>query len=105
MLAKIIKKFHFQNIMQTFGAVLILAACMPQAVVYGAMNPEKDDMRQFQEIVFENGYQLEHYSLVTKDDYLVTLYRIPGKFAEAKTAPASNKPAVLMLHSQDWDMT
>ena len=52
--------------------------------VVGAMNPEKDDMRQFQEIVFENGYSLEHYSLVTKDDYVLTLYRIPGKFAEAK---------------------
>ena len=88
--------------MQTFAAVLTLSACIP--AVQGAMNPEKDDMRQFQEIVFENGYQMEHYSLMTKDDYLVTLYRIPGKFAEAK-APIANKPAVLMLHSQDWDMT
>lgn len=73
--------------------------------IVSAMNPEKDDMRQFQEIVFENGYQLEHYSLVTKDDYLLTLYRIPGKFSEAKQQNTSQKPAVLMLHSQDWDMT
>ena len=41
---------------------------------------------------------------MTKDDYLLTLYRIPGEFAEAK-AKTTQKPAVLMLHSQDWDMT
>ena len=49
-----------------------------------ALNPEKDDLRQFREIVHENGYSLEHYSLVTKDDYILTIYRIPGKFAELK---------------------
>ena len=37
---------------------------------------------------------------------MLTLFRIPGKFAEAKQGnTATQKPAVLMLHSQDWDMT
>ena len=88
-------------LMQTLATLVV--ATLSIVGSSNAMNPEKDDMRQFQEIVFENGYQLEHYSLVTKDDYLVTLYRIPGKFSEA--AKKQQKPAVLMLHSQDWDMT
>jgi len=59
--------------------------------------------------VFKNGYAVEHYSIVTCDDYVLTLYRIPGKFAEAASNKTRTdkvpKPAVLMMHSQDWDMT
>ena len=63
-----------------------------------AMDPKKDDVRQFQEIVFENGYKLEHYTLITEDNYALTLYRIPGKFAEGQTNDVK-KPAVFMMHS------
>ena len=86
-----------------FAKAMVLAAFA--AVTCNAINPEKDDLRQFQEIVFENGYAMEHYSIVTSDEYVLTLYRIPGKFSELKTPKAEAKPAVLMLHSQDWDMT
>ena len=54
------------------------------AALATAYNPEKDSLRQFQEIVYGNGYAMEHYSLVTKDDYILTLYRIPGKFTKEK---------------------
>ena len=67
------------------------------AALVSAYNPEKDSLRQFQEIVFGNGYQMEHYTLVTEDEYILTLYRIPGKFSKEKlTEP---KPAVLFMHS------
>ena len=48
-----------------------------------ASNADRDDFRKFQEIVLKNGYAVEHYSLMTSDDYLLTLYRIPGKLAGA----------------------
>jgi len=51
---------------------------------------------------------MEHYSLVTSDDYILSLYRIPGKFSQASNKKGevnAPKPAVLMVHSQDWDMT
>ena len=60
-----------------------------------------DAFKSFEEIVIENGYAVEQYTLKTKDDYILSLYHIPGKLNEAVT----KKPAVLMLHSQNWDMT
>jgi len=52
---------------------------------------------QFQQIVYKNGYSMEHYSVVTKDDFVLSIYRIPGKLTKEKTPKA--KPAVLMMHS------
>lgn len=40
--------------------------------------------------------------MVTPDDYILSLYRIPGTFREAKTSEP--KPAVLMVHALDSDM-
>ena len=50
---------------------------------------------------------MEHYTLKTSDDYLLSLYRIPGKLEDSASNNKNrkSKPAVLMLHSQDWDMT
>ena len=66
-----------------------------------------DAFRNFHQVCQENGYAVEHYTLKTSDDYLLTLYRIPGKIIDSSSNHKSSttKPAVLMLHSQDWDMT
>ena len=43
-----------------------------------------DAFKSFTEICHENGYAVEHHSLVTEDGYVLTLYRIPGKLTELK---------------------
>ena len=54
-----------------------------------------DAFKSFEEIVIENGFAVESFIVKTKDDYILSLYHIPGKLTEAVT----KKPAVLMLHS------
>lgn len=39
---------------------------------------------------------------MTPDDYVLSLYRIPGTFSEMQAD--AKKPAVLMMHAQDCDM-
>lgn len=39
---------------------------------------------------------------MTPDDYVLSLYRIPGTFSEMQQGV--KKPAVLMMHAQDCDM-
>lgn len=46
---------------------------------------------------------MEKYTVVTPDDYILSLYRIPGTFAEL--GADVQKPAVLMMHGLDADMT
>ena len=84
-----------------------IAAVAALTAFSSALNVERDDYRKFQEIVLRNGYAVEHHTLVTSDDYVLTLYRIPGKLADSASNSKSRaqKPGVLMLHSQDWDMT
>jgi len=55
-----------------------------------------------EEICQENGFGTESYTLVTPDDYVLSLYRIPGTFSEMQQGV--KKPAVLMMHAQDCDM-
>lgn len=47
--------------------------------------------------MYKNGYAMEHYSVVTKDDFVLSIYRIPGKLSKDKVE--KGKPAVLMMHS------
>lgn len=69
-----------------------------------------DAFKNIEMVCQENGFALESYTLVTPDDYVLSLYRIPGTFADLKTASNSKqkndqpKPAVLMQHCQDCDM-
>ena len=61
-----------------------------------------DDMdKTMEEICLENGYRSEMHTVVTDDGYILTLYRIPGKFSDNLS---EKKPAVLMVHAQDCDM-
>lgn len=50
--------------------------------------------------MYKNGYAMEHYSVVTKDDFVLSIYRIPGKLlSKEQGVLAKGKPAVLMMHS------
>ena len=42
-------------------------------------SPPDDFYRDFESIVVENGFQFEQQSVVTKDGYILQLFRIPGK--------------------------
>ena len=53
------------------------------------------------ELCQENGFKSEQYTLVTEDGYILSIYRIPGKFTDDAS---EHKPAVLMVHAQDCDM-
>lgn len=53
-------------------------------------------------ICLENGFQTESYTVTTEDDYILSLYRIPGMAAEVPSDKP--KPVVLMMHGMDSDM-
>jgi Partial alpha/beta-hydrolase lipase region len=53
---------------------------------------DNDVNKSLKEIIMENGFSYEEYTLVTKDKYILTLHRIPGKIGE----PESKKPVVLL---------
>ena len=43
-----------------------------------------DAYKKIEQICQENGFALESYTLVTPDDYVLSLYRIPGTFSDLK---------------------
>ena len=45
----------------------------------------------------ENNFSFESYTAVTKDGYVLTIGRIPGKFTEVSSATV--KPVVLFMHA------
>ena len=53
-------------------------------------------------ITNENGFAVEKHDIVTKDGYILGVYRIPGTVNETK--PTTSKPAVLIHHALDMDM-
>jgi pimeloyl-ACP methyl ester carboxylesterase len=53
-------------------------------------------------IANENGFALEKHEVVTKDGYILGVYRIPGALNESKST--AGKPAVLLHHALDCDM-
>ena len=55
-----------------------------------------------EDICSENGFISEKYTVTTSDDYILSLYRIPGMLGENETT--SSKPAVFMMHALDADM-
>lgn len=48
----------------------------------------------------ENGFASESYTVISDDDYVYQIYRIPGKAGEDN----SKKPAVLLMHGVECDM-
>ena len=57
--------------------------------------------KTMEELCLENGYAIESYTVLTPDDYVLSLYRIPGTVNEIGTEV--KKPAVLMVHGLDAD--
>jgi len=57
-----------------------------------------DDKRSFQEMCVEYGFQFEEHTVVTEDNYILTVWRIPGLADEVNTATNAIKPAVLFQH-------
>ena len=72
------------------------------AMSANAIYSSGDAFKSLEEIAMENGFGTESYTLVTDDDYVLSLYRIPGTFSEMQSSV--KKPAVLMMHCQDCDM-
>ena len=79
---------------------ILLAASF--ALCTAAFYSSGDAFKTMEEICHENGFGTESYTLVTPDDYILSLYRIPGTFSEMQQQV--KKPAVLMMHAQDCDM-
>ena len=48
------------------------------AIAADARGQDPDTYASFEQICQENGYVSENYSLTTPDDYVISLYRIPG---------------------------
>ena len=63
-----------------------------------------DAGKSFEELCFENGFTSEQYTVVTEDDYILSLYRIPGTFADLKEPQDTAKPVVLFVHALDANM-
>ena len=64
-----------------------------------------DAFKTMDQICNENGFVTEQYTVQTEDDYILTLYRIPGSASEMLYGVKNEqKPAVLMMHAQDADM-
>lgn len=79
--------------------------CLTQSELIDWTNYESDPAldndinKSLKEIVQENGYAYEEYTIVTKDSYVLTLHRIPGRLGEAQT----KKPVVYLQHGMDSD--
>ena len=61
-----------------------------------------DAFKSMEEICNENGFISENYTVTTSDDYILSLYRIPGMLNENETN--LTKPVVFMMHALDSDM-
>ena len=86
-----------------FKTALLAACAASTAAAFDFdFNFSGDANKTFEEIAQENGFATESYTLVTPDDYVLSLYRIPGTFADVQAG--TKKPAVLMMHAQDCDM-
>ena len=56
-------------------------------------NLHSDAGKTMEQIANENGFKCEKHQVVTKDGYILGIYRIPGKLSEN---PDSSKPPVLL---------
>ena len=78
-----------------FAAFLSLAALGSQVNDYSL---------NFVDICTKNGFATEKYEVVTPDDYILSLYRIPGTVQEMESGQGEQKPAVLFVHALDTNM-
>jgi len=74
------------------------------SAVLAATSLASDAYKSMGQLCMQNGFDLQSYTLVTDDGYVLSLYRIPGTLQEIANPPTEQKPAVLMMHCQDCDM-
>ena len=72
--------------MRSFAAVAAIAATISNSAV------ANDSDRTFQEICAENAFQYEEHTVYTEDDYILTVFRVPGPEGVAP----SGRPPVFM---------
>ena len=75
--------------MRSFATVAAISAIFANSVI--ATN---DSDRTFQEICAENAYQYEEHTVYTEDDYILTVFRVPGP----EGVSPIGRPPVLMQH-------
>ena len=76
--------------MTSFNKALFIAATASLA----SAGDRSDAKRTAEEICVENGFQYEEHTVTTSDNYVLSVWRIPGKTGEAP----SEKPSVLLQH-------
>ena len=85
---------HLRSGILSSAAIFALAAFVEAA-------HDKDNHNEFVQVCSENGFASESFTVVTEDNYISQLYRIPGKVGESSQG---NKPAVLFMHGLECDM-
>ena len=61
-----------------------------------------DAFKTMEEYCQENNFKVESYNITTSDDYILSLYRIPGMIGEVE--PSTPKPVVHFQHGWNGDM-
>jgi pimeloyl-ACP methyl ester carboxylesterase len=85
-------------------SLVLLVALGSVCVVGEAQEAEvdvDDDVgKGVMEIVEARGFFIESHKVITADDYILTMYRLPKTYKEsqAEAEPASDKPVVLLQH-------
>ena len=79
------------KLFSTLSAALMLMA--------GQALADHDNHTDFTQTCAENGFASESVTVISEDNYVYQLYRIPGKAGEA----ATKKPAVLLMHGVECD--
>jgi hypothetical protein len=68
-------------IMRTFAGVALLATSLVLANDYA----KEDQFKTIEELCHENGFATESYTVYTEDNYVLTMYRIPGTNLEMQS--------------------
>ena len=85
----------------TIAVANVLAISL--TLVFYLFYTKSDQFYTMEERCAANGFRFESYNVVTSDDYVLSLYRIPGTFQESQD-DIKKKPAVLLMHCLNCDM-
>ncbi|POM65416.1 Lysosomal acid Lipase/cholesteryl ester hydrolase, partial [Phytophthora palmivora] len=83
---------------------LFLLITIPEVVIGEAevaeVDMDDDVGKNVMEIIQARGFFVEKYKVITADDYILTMYRIPKTYDESQSneKPATDKPVVLLQH-------